>query len=108
MNNSKNLDSRTKPICYCYPIKQNYVVERPLLLETEWYRSYGTIFIHGYNHDLDFWNGKTEKKNKHNSPIYDEYQTQSAKVLTLLWELAHQDDSNDTPQPICEYQVDFS
>ena len=43
----------------------------------------------------------------HNSPIYDEYQTQLAKVLTLLWKRAHQDDSNDTPQPICEFQVDF-
>ena len=43
----------------------------------------------------------------HNSPIYDEYQTQSAKVLALLWKRAHQDDSNDTPQPTYEFQVDF-
>ena len=26
----------------------------------------------------------------HNSPIYDEYQTQEAKVSTLLWKRAHQ------------------
>ena len=43
----------------------------------------------------------------HNSPIYDECQTQSAKVLALPWKRAHQDDSNDTPQPIGEFQVDF-
>ena len=43
----------------------------------------------------------------HNSPIYDECQTQLTKVLTLLRERAHQDDSNDTPQPICECQVDL-
>ena len=48
-----------------------------------------------------------ESINQHNSPIYDEYQTQSAKVLTLLWKRAPQDDSNDTPQPIRECQVDF-
>ena len=41
----------------------------------------------------------------HNSPILDEYQTQSAWVLP--WKRAHQDNSNDTPQPICECQVDF-
>ena len=35
----------------------------------------------------------------------DEYQTQSAKVLTLLWKRAHQDDSNDTPQPICDFPL---
>ena len=29
------------------------------------------------------------------------------KVLTLLLKRPHQDDSNDTPQPICECQVDF-
>ena len=44
---------------------------------------------------------------EHNSPIYDERQTQSAWVLALPWERAHQNDSNDTPQPICEFQVDF-
>ena len=43
----------------------------------------------------------------HNSPIYDECQTQSAWVLTLPWKRAHQDNSNDTPQPICEFQVGF-
>ena len=41
------------------------------------------------------------------SPIYDECQTQSAWVLALPGERAHQDDLNDTPQPICEFQVDF-
>ena len=46
-------------------------------------------------------------KIEHNSPIYNECQTQSAWVLALPWELAHQDDSNDTPQPICEFQVGF-
>ena len=44
----------------------------------------------------------------HNSPIYYECQTQKAKVLALPWKRAHQDDSNDTPQPICEFLVDFS
>ena len=43
----------------------------------------------------------------HNSPIYDECQTQSAWVLTLSRKRAHLDDSKDTPQPICEFQVDF-
>ena len=43
----------------------------------------------------------------HNSPIYDECQTQLANVLALLWKPAHQDDSNDTPQPIYEVQVSF-
>ena len=43
----------------------------------------------------------------HNFPIYDEYQIQSTKNLALLWKPAHQDDSNGTPQPICECQVDF-
>ena len=38
-------------------------------------------------------------------PGMNEYQW--AKVLTLLWKWAHQDDSNDTPQPICEFQVDI-
>ena len=32
---------------------------------------------------------------------------QSAKVLVLLWELAHLDDSNDMLQSICEVQVAF-
>ena len=27
--------------------------------------------------------------------------------FALLTNQAHQDDSNDTPQPICEFQVDF-
>ena len=36
----------------------------------------------------------------HNSQIYTECQTQSAKVLTL--KTAHQGDSNNTPQPIGE------
>ena len=44
---------------------------------------------------------------QHNSPIYDECQTQKAKVLTLPWKWAHQVDSNDTPQPIGECQVIF-
>ena len=46
-------------------------------------------------------------KHLHNSPIYDESQTQFAWVLVLPWERAHQDDSNDTPLPICEFQVSF-
>ena len=36
---------------------------------------------------------------QHNSPIYDECQTQSAKVLALPWKRAHEADSNNTPQP---------
>ena len=48
-----------------------------------------------------------QDESEHNSPIYDEFQSQSAWVLALLWERVHQDDSNDTPQPISEFQVDF-
>ena len=44
---------------------------------------------------------------RHNSPIYDECQTQSPWVLALPYERAHQDNQKDTPQPICEFQVDF-
>ena len=43
----------------------------------------------------------------HNSPIYDECQTQSGWVLALPWERAHQNDSNDTPQPMFKFQVGF-
>ena len=39
----------------------------------------------------------------HNFPIHYEWQTQSAKVLALPQERAHQE-SNDTPQPISEFQ----
>ena len=39
-------------------------------------------------------------KGTHNFPIYDEIHTQLLKQ-------AHQDNSSDTPQPICECQVDF-
>ena len=42
-------------------------------------------------------------KGTHNSLIFDNYQTQSA----LPWKQAHQDNSNDTPQPMSECQVDF-
>ena len=49
---------------------------------------------------------KTDK-NKHNSPIYDECQTQSAWDLTLSRKRLYQDNLNDTPQPICEFQVGF-
>ena len=38
-----------------------------------------------------------------NSPIYDQFQSQSARVLALPWEQAHQDDLND----ICELRVSF-
>ena len=37
----------------------------------------------------------------------DEYQTQSAQVLALPLKRAHLDDSNDTPQHIGVFQVDF-
>ena len=36
----------------------------------------------------------------HNSPIFEKYQTQSAQVLALPWELAHLDNFNDTPQAL--------
>ena len=44
-----------------------------------------------------------------NSPIYDECQTISAKVVALPWKWAHQDDWwYDTPQHIIfEFQVGF-
>ena len=47
---------------------------------------------------------KDLSKGTHNSPIFEECQTQWAKVLTLPWKRAHQE---DTPQPIGECQVDF-
>ena len=48
------------------------------------------------------WVPAKEWNHGHNSPIYDEYETQYAKVLTLPRKQAHQDDSNNPPQPICE------
>ena len=47
------------------------------------------------------------EKDTNNASIYDECQTQSAKVWALSQEQAHQDDSNDTSKPIYECQVDF-
>ena len=38
------------------------------------------------------------QKPDNNSQIYDDYQTESAKVLALLKKQAHQGDSNDAPQ----------
>ena len=46
-------------------------------------------------------------KGAYNSPIYDDCKSQSAWVLTLSQKQAHQDDSNHTQQPICEFQVSF-
>ena len=46
--------------------------------------------------------------NPRNSPIYNECQAQSAQVLALPRKWAHQDDSNDSPQPIGDRQVGFS
>jgi len=40
----------------------------------------------------------------HISPIHDEWQTQSAKFLALLWEQAYQDNS---PQFLYEFYVSF-
>ena len=38
----------------------------------------------------------------HNSPIYEQCQTRSGKVLALpCW--AHQDNFNNNPQPICNF-----
>ena len=37
----------------------------------------------------------------HNLPILDECQTQSAEGLALQCEKAHQENSNDIPQPMC-------
>ena len=47
------------------------------------------------------------KKRPHNSPICDNYQSLPARVLTLPWKQAQQDDSSDNPQPTCEFQVRF-
>ena len=57
-------------------------------------------------HNLNYVSSTTTQellKEPHNSPIYDECQTQWAKVLILPWKWAHQDDSNDTPQPLGEW-----
>ena len=43
----------------------------------------------------------------HNSPIFDEYQSQCSKVLALLWKLAHQDNSNNASQPTSGFKVGF-
>ena len=43
-----------------------------------------------------------------NPTVYDEYQSQSANVLTLPREQAHQDVSINTPQPTFEFQVRLS
>ena len=40
----------------------------------------------------------------HNSPTYDEWQTQSAKVLALPQERAHRESNDSTPQAISEFQ----
>ena len=44
---------------------------------------------------------------KHNFPIHNEYQRQAAVGLAPPRKRAHQDDSNDTPQPTGESQVSF-
>ena len=41
--------------------------------------------------------GVAAGKTGHNSPAYDEWKTQSERVLALPRKQAHQDDSNDTP-----------
>ena len=66
----------------------------------------GNIYSFQY---IAFINGWAQANNGgHNSTIYD-YQMKPAKVLTMLQNQAHshQDDSNSTPAPICEFQVDF-
>ena len=45
--------------------------------------------------------------NKHNFPILEEHQTQSAMVLALPREWAHQDDFNETLQTLCEFSFCF-
>ena len=42
-----------------------------------------------------------------NFPVYDKCLTQLAKVLALPPEWAYQDDSSNTPQHMCEFQVSF-
>jgi len=42
---------------------------------------------------------------QHNSPIYDESETQSAKVFAIPHDQACLDDSNDTPKPMSECQL---
>ena len=46
---------------------------------------------------------KSSKYIAHITTIYDKYRTQSAKVLVLPQERAHQDDPNNTPQPISDF-----
>ena len=46
------------------------------------------------------WLIETHLNIQHNSQISDECQTQSARVSTLSRERAHQENSNDSPQPI--------
>ena len=59
------------------------------------------------NIKLSSTQSKKAFKVTYNSPIYIECQTQSVLVLVPWWKQAHQDDSNDTPQPIGEFQVGF-
>ena len=48
------------------------------------------------------------KTNFQNSPIYDECQTERAKVLAMPWKLALWDESNATPKPIRGFQLSYS
>ena len=41
--------------------------------------------------------------NDHNSPSYDESQTQTAKVLALVLERTRHNNCNYTPQSVCEF-----
>ena len=49
----------------------------------------------------------TAKFTRHYAPVYNQYQTKSAKVLKQAWKQVYQEDSNDTPQPIFEFQESF-
>ena len=43
----------------------------------------------------------------HNSPIYDEYETNSAKVFAPTQEPAHHDDTNDILRLVCVFKLRF-
>ena len=43
----------------------------------------------------------------HNSPICEEYKTQSARVSAWPWKRARQDNFNNTSQPMFEFQLGF-
>ena len=78
-----------------------------LFSSTEFVSTLDCLFVNFRIFSAAFWRAEKTGNIQHNSPIYKECQTQSALVLALPWKQANQDDSNDTPQPVNEFQVSY-